>query len=141
MAYQTDSSCDPQELHDISSESDSPLINASATTKKRCKERDIRKRTQQSRSDSHSRSRSPSHDSTNTSTSSSTSKPGRKITSIIWNHCTQKVIDGKIYTICNHCKNQSWILNSSMLTAKYHLTNIHYDKLSEEEKKQLTTKR
>ena len=136
MAYQTDSSVDPQELHDISSESDSPLINASATTTKRRKERDIRKRTQQSRSDSHSRSHSPSHDSTNTSTSSSTSKvgPGRRKSSFIWNHCHSKVINGVTYTICDHCVDQSWILHSSTSTAKYHLIKHHWDKLSEEEK-------
>ncbi|MCP4255070.1 MAG: hypothetical protein GY775_17020, partial [Candidatus Scalindua sp.] len=58
----------------------------------------------------------------------------------IWNHCHSKVINGKTYTICNHCKDQSWILNSSTSTAKYHLTKIHYDKLSEEERIELTTK-
>ena len=106
--FQTDSSVDQQENDDLSSknesEHDSPVINASATTQKRRKQRERRKR---SRSDSNSRSRSVSHESTNTSTSSSTSKPGRKRTSIIWNHCTQKVIDGKNWTICNYCKNQS----------------------------------
>ncbi|MCP4392729.1 MAG: hypothetical protein GY804_00390, partial [Alphaproteobacteria bacterium] len=84
---------------------------------------------------------SVSHESNNTSTSSSsTSKPGRKRTSIIWNHCTEKLIDGKVWTICNYCKNQKWILNSSMSTAKSHIENVHHDKLSEEEKIQLRTK-
>ncbi len=142
MADPTDSSCDPQNIHETSSGSDSPTIYASVTTSKRRKERDTRKRTQQGREDSDSRSRSPSHASTSTSTSSCTSKlgPGRKKSSFIWNHCHSNVIDGVTHTICDHCVDQSWVLHSSTSTAKYHIIRHHWEKLSAEEKIELSTK-
>ncbi len=74
------------------SERDSPIIKQSGTTQKRSTQRQSHKR---SRSDSNSRSRSVSDENNNTNTSgssTSTPKPGRKRTSIIWNHCTEKLI-------------------------------------------------
>ncbi|MCP4394582.1 MAG: hypothetical protein GY804_09995, partial [Alphaproteobacteria bacterium] len=122
------------------SERDSPIIKQSGTTKKRSTQRQSRKRT---RSDSNSRSRSVSDENNNTNNSSSSStstpRPGRKRTSIIWNHCTEKKIDGKVYTCCNYCKCK-WVLNSSTSTAKSHVENGHWEKLSEAEKNEVRNK-
>ena len=37
-------------------------------------------------------------------------KKGRKRNSIVWNHCTQKTIDGQDVTSCNYCVNTRWSL-------------------------------
>ena len=63
-------------------------------------------------------------------------RPGRKKTSIMWNHFDYK----SPYSYCRHC-NREFCLKGSTSTGLSHLRSKHEDKLTEAEKVQLHKKR
>ena len=60
---------------------------------------------------------------------------GRKKTSVVWSHCSQKTTNGVVVTYCNHCTS-NWILSGSTSTALQHL-KTHYEKFSPDETSRL----
>ena len=69
---------------------------------------------------------------------SSTPKRGRKKTSVIWNHMSQKMVNKVVVTFCNHCP-LNWVLSGSTSTALQLLRQIHCDKITEAEENQLNS--
>ena len=59
-------------------------------------------------------------------------KRWRKKSSMIWNHCTEKIVDGIKYTCCKHCSSQ-WNLHGSTSTALQHIRLVHTDLITESE--------
>ena len=73
--------------------------------------------------------RAPTPTTENPGPSSAPSTPirrGPKKSSMIWNHCTEKIVDGIKYTFCKHCSSQ-WNLNGSTSTALQHIRLVHTD--------------
>ena len=64
--------------------------------------------------------------------SSTPIRSGRKKSSMIWNHCTKKIVDGIEYTCCKHCSSQ-WKLHGSTSTALQHIRSVHSDLITESE--------
>ena len=103
-------------------------------------------RENRARSSTRSRSRSPGEnpgtpadpDRGTSADSSSTLKRGRKKSSVIWNHMTQKMVNKVVVTFCNHCP-LNWVLSGSTSTALQHLRTIHSDKITEAEESQLNS--
>ena len=71
----------------------------------------------------------------------SANRKGRKKSSFIWNHCSQKLSsDGKIVTYCNYCDDTQWVLGGSTSTALYHIKSRHLEKLTNAELMNVTQK-
>ena len=93
-------------------------------------------RARENRARSPTRSRSPSENPS--STPATVESRGRKKSSIIWNHCTQKTVNNVKVTYCSHCSS-SWTLSGSTSTALQHLRTIHADFITEAEENQLNS--
>ena len=57
---------------------------------------------------------------------------GRKKKSIIWNHCTQRMVNNTRLTFCNHCS-AHWNISGSTSAALQHLRSNHPDCFTEAE--------
>ena len=57
------------------------------------------------------------------------SKRGHQRTSYIWQHMTQKEVDGRQKTVCNYC-GINWFLGGSTSNAQKHLKTKHLDKIT-----------
>ena len=83
-------------------------------------------------------SRSPSENPSSTPAAATVESRGRKKSSIIWNHCTQKMVDNTRITFCNHCSS-NWNLSGSTSTALQHLRSNHPDCFTEAEEDHLNS--
>ena len=81
---------------------------------------------------------SPPENQSSTPAAATVESRGRKKTSIIWNHCTQKILDNQRITFCNHCSCK-WNLSGSTSTALQHLRSNHLDCLTEAEQDHLNS--
>ena len=54
---------------------------------------------------------------------------GRQRTSFIWQHMTQKEVNGRRKTICKYC-GANWFLDGSTSNAQKHLKSKHLDRLT-----------
>ena len=63
---------------------------------------------------------------------------GRKKKSIIWNHCTQRMVNNTRLTFCNHCS-ANWNLSGSTSAALQHLRSNHPDCFTEAEEDHLNS--
>ena len=79
---------------------------------------------------------SPPENQSSTPAAATVESRGRKKSSIIWDHCTQKVVDNTKRTFCNHCSS-SWNLSGSTSTALQHLRSNHTDCFTEAEQDHL----
>ena len=105
---------------ELSSDCPSPTINASLTTIKCSQQRAKAPKRKRKKQGKDSTSHTGSHAAGARST---VPKKCRKKTSIIWNHCHIKVIEGKVYTVCNYCDKPKakWNLHGTSLTPLYHV--------------------
>ena len=90
------------------------------------------------REDRATRSRSPSENPSSTPAAATVESRGAKKRSIIWNHCTQRMVNNVKKTFCNHCSS-SWNLSGSTSTALQHLRSTHSDCVTEAEENQLNS--
>ena len=67
-------------------------------------------------------------------------KKGRTKSSVIWEHCNNREVKGRIITYCNYCPKTSWELKSSTSTALSHVKQHHFDKLTHDERNDLMDK-
>ena len=67
-------------------------------------------------------------------------KKGRTKSSVIWKHCNNREVKGRIITYCNYCPNTSWELKGSTSTALSHVKQHHFDKLTHDERNDLMDK-
>ena len=67
-------------------------------------------------------------------------KKGHTKSSVIWKHCQNKEVRGRIFTYCNYCPNVSWELKGSTSTALSHVKQHHFDKLTHDERNDLMDK-
>ena len=83
-------------------------------------------------------SRSPSENPSSTPAAATVESRGRKKSSIIWNHCSQNMVDITRITFCNHWPS-NWNLSGSTSTALQHLRSNHPDCLTEAEEDHLNS--